>query len=134
MMILFRSLRPAVLTLVFTIIGISALPTPGIAAASDYHFEIASQPIKAGHDVPFTVNITQVSNRAAVAGVTLSAPKLHMLMGNMDMPAPVTILNADNHQLQGDLTMYGEWTLDLTATLPGETEPVQASIKFQVEK
>ncbi len=133
-MVSFRTLRHALLAAAFALIGMSALPAPSIAAASDYRFEIANQPIKAGHDVPFTVNVTQVSNGGGVVGVTLSDPKLHMLMGSMDMPAPVAILNAENHQLKGDLTMYGEWTLDLTVTLPGEAEPVQASVKFQVEK
>lgn len=133
-MVSFRTLRHALLASAFAVISLSALSTPSIAAASDYRFEIASQPIKAGHDVPFTVQVTQISTGASVTGITVSEPKLHMLMGSMDMPAPVAILNAENQQLKGDLTMYGEWTLDLTATLPGEAEPIQASVKFQVEK
>lgn len=58
-------------------------------------------------------------------------------MGSMDMPVPVKALGQDdkgNARFSADLTRYGEWTLDLVASVPGEKEPVKTSVKFQVVK
>lgn len=132
-----HTMQRSTLALLIALIGISALPSSGSAATSDYQFTIANQPVKAGHDVPFALLVKQVSSGKTATNVSISEPKLHMAMGSMDMPAKVKLLPDDDKgsiRLSGDLTMYGEWTLDLTASLPDEQEPFHTSVKFQVVK
>lgn len=112
-------------------------PTASLAAPSDYKIEVVEQPVKAGKSAPFSVRITTVKDGKAIPGSKIQDAKLHMVMGKMDMPAPVKLLEQDDNGLyrfNGDLTMYGEWNLDVSVIPPGEPVPVQASLKFQVAK
>jgi hypothetical protein len=60
-----------------------------------------------------------------------------MLMGTMTMPSQVKAAAPDAsgiYHFTGDLTMAGNWQLDLVAKIPGESEPYLAMLKFQVVK
>lgn len=112
-------------------------PTETFAAAADYKIEVAEQTVKAGKPASFSVRITKASDGAAVSGAKIGEAKLHMPMGKMDMPAPVKFEEKEDKGLylfNGELTMYGEWVLDLTVTPPGESAPIQVSLKFRVVK
>jgi hypothetical protein len=128
-----RTVKPALLVLSIVI----GTTTACFAAQQDYHFEVPGQPIKAGHDASFAVKLTQTTTGKVLTNATIAQPKLHMVMGRMDMPVPVKTLSSDekgNARFSADLSMYGEWTLDLSATIPGEKEPLNATTKFQVVK
>ncbi len=132
-----RTFTSTMLVLSIAIGMVSLTSTPSLAATQDYHFEVLGQPVKAGHDVSFVVQLTQSATGKAVPNVAITQPKLHMVMGDMDMPIPVKLLPPDekgNDRFGADLSMYGEWTLDLTAAVPGENEPLTSSTHFQVIK
>lgn len=107
---------------------------PAFATPQDYRFEITGQPVKAGHDAVFAVRVTQLSTGKDVAFVPIATSRLHMVMGTRDEAVPFKALAANDGRFSADLTMYGEWTFDVTATVAGEKEPVKESIKFQVAK
>ena len=129
-----RTLKLAALALI-AVLGLA--PTAGFAATQDYRFELVNPTAHAGHDVPLGVRLIQVSTGKPVTGATIE-PKLHMLMGSMaPMPAQAKTLAPDangNYQFACDITAPGDWTLDLSAQVPGETEPVTGMLKFQVVK
>lgn len=111
--------------------------TMSLASAQDYQFEILGQPIKAAHDATIVVQVTQVSTHKPLTNPNITNQMLHMIMGTMDEPAKLHPLTPDekgNVRFSADLTMYGEWTLDLSASVPSEKDPVKASLKFQVVK
>lgn len=119
----------------FSFLGM--MPGEISAASSDYKIEVVGQPIKAGKEAPFSVRITHALDGKTISGTQIGDAKLHMVMGQMDMPAPVKFQEQEAsglYRFSGDLTMYGEWILDLSATPPGESTPVQTSLKFQVVK
>jgi hypothetical protein len=110
---------------------------PSFAGAQDYRFEILNQPIKASQDAKLTVLVTQLSIQKQISNLQITSQNLHMMMGSMDAPAKIQALTPDATgalRFKADLTMVGEWTLDLTATAAGEKEPLKASLKFQVVK
>lgn len=120
------------------VIGVATLSSvTSFAATQDYRFEVLNQPISAGRDATISVQLAQASTNKPVTDATITSQKLHMIMGSMDMPANIQPLARDdkgNYRFSANLTMYGEWILDLVATIPGEKEPIKASLKIQVVK
>ena len=120
------------------VLGVSGLlPATGFAASSDYGFDVLAQPIKAGQGATIAVQITQTATHKNVTNAAITGLTLHMLMGSMDMPVKVQALPQDdkgNYRFVADLTMVGAWTLDLVAAIPGEKEPVKATLTVQVVK
>ena len=105
------------------------------AATQDYRFERVDQTIHMGHDITVSVHLTQVSTGKTIANATITGQKLQMLMGGMTMPGQVKALTPDengNYRFACDVTMAGAWQLDLSATVPGEQDPVHGTIKFSV--
>lgn len=130
----FRQVLLAIAAL-FTFLAI--LPHDAQAASADYKLEVIEQPVKAGKGAAFSVKISHTADGKVLSGAQIGDAKLHMPMGKMDMPAPVKFVEQDGngfYRFSGDLTMYGEWVLDLSVTVPQEQSPVQASLKFQVVK
>ena len=131
-----RSFKLSALSFI-VLFGISGVPASSHAAASDYRFDVLNQPVKAGQAASFSVRLTQVPTGKPVVDAVIVGQKLHMIMGGMDMPLPVKTLPSDekgSYRFSADLTMYGEWTLDLTAKVTGEPQPIQTSVKVQVVK
>ncbi|MDE1900597.1 MAG: FixH family protein [Alphaproteobacteria bacterium] len=107
------------------------------AATQDYRFEIAEPPVHMGHDAPVGVKLTNTVTGKPVTGAMITDQKLAMLMGGMAMPTAVKALLPDadgTYRFTGDVTMAGDWQLDLTAQVPGEKDPVHGTIKFQAVK
>jgi YtkA-like len=140
-----RTLKLTMLALLMIIGGASFISAASFAASHwpVYRFEIVDQTIHAGHDVVVNVRLIKTHNQApndyeVVTNATIADPKLQMLMNGMaPMPAQVKALPPDasgTYRFASDLTMAGDWQLDLSATVPGETEPVTGTLKFQVVK
>jgi len=130
-----RTLLRAILALLITVGSMGLSLSASFAASQDYSLEVLHQPIKAGQDASFSVQVKQVLSGKIVSEASISEPKLHMVMGSMDMPIAVKPISSDEkgiYRFGGNLTMYGEHTLDLTVTVPGEKEPIHTMIKFQV--
>lgn len=135
---LFRNKFRQVLLVVGALFALLGLQSQAAhAVASDYRFEVVGQPVKAGKGAPFSVKIVKAADSASISGAQFGDINLHMPMGKMDMAAPVRFQEQDgngHYRFNGDLTMYGKWILDLSATFPNEKDPVHASIKFEVVK
>lgn len=129
-----RTLRLAALALV-AMLGFA--PASGFAATQDYRFELVDQTLKMGHDVPINVRLVNAATGKPVTDATITGQKLNMVMGTMTMPSQVKATTPDvsgTYHFTGDLTMAGNWQLDLVAKIPGESEPYLAMLKFQVIK
>ncbi len=134
---MFRTLKLAALALLIAVSGTNLISVPSFAAAQDYRFELVDQTIHMGHDVSIAVRLTQISTGKTIANATITGQKLQMLMGDMGMPGLVKALTPDAngiYHFAGDVTMAGSWQLDLSATVPGEKEPVAGTLKFQAVK
>ena len=132
-----RTLLRATLALLITVGSMGLFLSASFAAPQDYSLEVLHQPVKAGQDASFSLQVKRVSSGKVISDAAISEPKLHMVMGSMDMPISVRPLSSeekDIYRFGGNLTMYGEHTLDLTVTVPGEKEPIHTTIKFQVVK
>jgi hypothetical protein len=134
---MFRTLKLVALALLIIVGGANLIPVLSLAATQDYHFELVDQTVHMGHDVPIAVRLLQVSTGKTVANATITGQKLQMLMGDMGMPGQVKAMTPDAngiYRFAGDVTMAGSWQLDLSATVPGENEPVAGTLKFQAVK
>jgi len=111
--------------------------TQSHAATQDYRFELTDQTVKMGHDVQINVRLVNSATNKPVTDATITEQKLVMLMGGTTMPSQVKALPADangNYSFVSDLTMAGNWQLDLSAQVPSEKDPVHGFVKFQVVK
>ena len=132
-----RTLKLTVLALLIAIGGTGLIPVLSLAAAQDYRFELVDQTIHMGHDVPIAVRLLQVSTGKIIADATITGQKLQMLMGDMGMPGQVKAMTPDangTYRFAGDVTMAGNWQLDLSATVPGKKEPIAGTLRFQAVK
>jgi len=135
-----RTLKLASLALLLIVGGTSLAAAQSLAASHwpTYRFELVDQTIHTGRNVPVSVRLIQASTGKAVTTGTITEQKLEMVMDGMaPMPAQVKALPPDtngNYQFASDVTMPGDWELDLSATVPGQQDPIHGTLKFQVVK
>jgi hypothetical protein len=128
-----RKMRIFVKGFVLAWVILSSSAAASFAASQDYKFDVVNQPVKAAHDAVIVVHVMPVPPPT----FSITSQNLHMAMGSVDAPAKITPLPQDangDYRFSADLTMYGEWTLDLVATVADQPAPVKTSLKVQVVK
>ena len=127
-----------------------ALPVASCAGAGDssrgYRLEVLDQPVAVGAHTKLTVKLTDASTGQLVQGATITGAGLEMAhvraahkgtpsgMTTTTMIGDVKFLGSSGpglYQLMADVSMPGKWKLDLSANIPGETNPVVNTVKFQ---
>jgi hypothetical protein len=126
-----REMKDRVLGVALVVVTLCWSGAASLATPQDYQFNVVSQPITAAHDAVIVVHVSP----APVHKLNITSQKLHMAMGSVDAPTKITPLPPDangDFRFNADLTMHGEWTLDLVTAIAGESNPVEMTLKVQV--
>lgn len=121
----------------FALLAVSLMPVSAPAAAATYHMQILEPSLKVGSNVPLTVRIIDDATGKTVTAATITQQKLQMLMGTMVMPGEVEALPhvaGEDYRFAANLSMAGEWQLDVVARIPDQTDVATASLHFQAVK
>lgn len=128
--------------------GLLSMATVACASdrPQDYRFEVVNQPVAVGAHSELDVKLTDASTGQPVTNATITHAALGMTMPGfghkpsragggkrrmggetefVGMPAPGL------YRFRGDVSMSGTWTLGLTAKVPGEPAPIDASVSFE---
>jgi hypothetical protein len=139
-----RALRPVIGALA---VAAAFMASVAFAAdrSQDYRFDIVDQPVPVGAHTEITVKLSRVPEGQPVADAKIIRSRLEMTMmhpphkgsppGGMttEMGGEVRFLDSPApglYRLMADVSMPGKWTLDLSATVPDEPEPVSGTVKF----
>jgi hypothetical protein len=136
---------------VLGILGAALVSLTPIACAAnpsqDYRLEVTDQPVAVGAHSEFNVKLVRLPTGEAVEGATITESHLEMTMphyahkGPMpqstEMTGQVKVLGTPTpglYRLMGDVSMPGTWKLDIAATIPGETQAIEATATFKAGK
>lgn len=123
--------------LVGSLAAVSALSSAQ-AAPQDYRFELAQKQVKAGNDAQFGIRLIHVPTGKAVENVVIFQTRLDMSpMGMANMTSRATPMKAEEpgvYKFRAPLSMEGDWALQLSAKVPGETDTVSGKVQFKAAK
>ncbi len=123
-----RILGAIAVSLVLTASGASTL----LAAAADYAFSAANQPVAAGDGAVIAVRLVNETTGKLVENAVIFQTRLDMAPDGMGgMTSPVTVLGESEpgvYRFKADLGMAGRWALTLAAKVPGEQETVRGEV------
>lgn len=115
------------------------------AQSREYRFEVVDQPVAVSAHSEFNVKLTKTSTGQPVENATITRSRLEMTMTHpphkSPTPGPMTtkmggevkLLGSPSpglYRLMGDVSMPGTWKLDVVATIPGETQPIEGTATF----
>ncbi len=121
----------------FCVLAIAAAAAMGgtnlvFAAASDYTFKLASEPVATGDDAVIAVRLFNQTTGKPVENAVIFQSRLDMAPGGMGgMTSPVTPLGESEpglYRFKAVLGMAGRWALTLAAKVPGEQETIRGMI------
>lgn len=114
------------------------LATAALAAPQDYRFEIVQPQVKAGNNAQFAVRLLHVPTGKPIDNAVIFQTRLDMSpMGMGDMTAKATPGKGAEpgvYPFRAPLGMAGEWALQLSAKVPGESETVRGAVRFEAVK
>jgi hypothetical protein len=120
-----------------SLVAASALSS-ALAASQDYRFELAQKQVKAGNDAQLAVRLIHVPSGKAVENAVIFQTRLDMSpMGMADMTSRATPVKADEpglYKFRAPLSMEGDWSLQLSAKVPGETDTISGKVQFKAAK
>jgi hypothetical protein len=109
-----------------------------------YRFDVVNQPVPVSAHSEITVRLVDVSNGEPVSDVRILKKQLQTIwrpLAKRRSPASVSKPMAEDvkyigpvgsglYRFLGDVSMPGKWTLNLSANVPGEAEPISGAAKF----
>jgi hypothetical protein len=115
---------------------------------SRYRFDVVNQPVPVNAHSTITVRLTDATTGQPVDGATISDARLTMRMPSTVPPGKgispdrshseevrfVGSSGVGQYGLISDVSMPGNWTLVLSATVPGEASPVEGSTRFTASR
>ena len=115
-----------------------ALPALGVAAATDYRFELAGPPVKSGPATVIKVRLIHTADGKPVAGAIINPTRFDMApdgMATMTAPAKaVAPAAAGIYQIKAEPNAAGNWGLTLAAKVQGEPETVSGTLTVPIAK
>jgi hypothetical protein len=109
-----------------------------LAAAQDYRFETAGPPVKSGKATVVKIRLVHIPDGKPVPGAVIFQTRFDMGpdgMASMTAPAKLTRSNDANlYQLELEPQMGGNWALNLSAKVQGETETVSGNVPITIPK
>lgn len=115
--------------------------------APDYRFEVVDQPVAVGAHSEFDVRLTEVSTGQPVSNATISTSALEMThyrpaTGKGTPPGGVRVPMTGEvkflgpagpglYRFMGDVSMPGTWQLTVSANVPGKSEAVDGTARFE---
>ena len=113
-------------------------PPAAVAAAQDYRFEAAGQPVKSGKATVVKIRLVHVPDGKAVPGAVIFQTRFDMGPDGMaSMTAPAKLVRSSDtnlYQLELEPQMGGNWALSLSAKVQGETETVNGNVPITIPK
>jgi hypothetical protein len=113
-------------------------PSPTLAAAKDYRFELIGAPVKSGKATLIKLRLIHVPDGKPVPGAIIIQSKLDMgPEGMADMTAPAKAsATADGgiYQIEAEPETAGNWALTLSAKVQGEHETVSGTLTVPIAK
>ena len=107
-----------------------------LAAPTDYRFEPTSPTIERGGGVALRIEVRERAQNRLVPNVEFRDARVDRStdgMPNAVLPAFFEpSLDYGVYRFRADLPTDGNWTLNFTALIPGEPQPVGASVTFKV--
>jgi hypothetical protein len=118
-------------------LALTASASMAFAGAGDYAFEPVQADVKNGAGSELAVRLVHKPTGKPVPNAVLFRTRLDMAPDDM---AGMTAKHAAEpgnepgvYRFKADLTMAGGWALHLMAKIPGESETVQGTVKFQAK-
>lgn len=117
-------------------LGLLLLPIASLAAPTDYRFEAVTDTVERGVGVPLRVRALHSPNGQPAAGIEFREARVDRSPDGQvggSHPAFFTPgLDYGIYSFRADLPVDGRWALTFTARIPGELQPVTASVVFSV--
>lgn len=109
-----------------------------LAAAQDYHFEVAGPPVKSGKATVVKIRLVHIPDGKPVTGAVIFQTRFDMGPDGMaSMTAPAKLVrssDANLYQVELEPQMGGNWALSLSAKVQGETETVSGALPITIPK
>ena len=123
--------------LIVTAFGI-IVPLAALAAAQDYHFEVAGPPVRSGKAAVVKIRLVHIPDGKPVTGAVIFHTRFDMGPDGMaSMTAPAKLVrssDANLYQVELEPQMGGNWALSLSAKVQGETETVSGALPITIPK
>jgi hypothetical protein len=114
-----------------TSVLLSALTAAVFAAGTDYKVQAVAPEIRPGESSDMAITITDGTGKN-VPNARITGVKLDMAMqgmGDMAMPVKQVVSpNKGEYHFVGNIMHSGAWKLTVTARIPGESDPVTATV------
>lgn len=118
------------------LLALLAVPTPCLAAPADYRFEVVANTVERGVGVPLRVRALYAATGQPVAGLEARDAFVDRSpdgqVGGSHSAFFTPSLDYGIYSFRADLPVDGRWALIFTARIPGEPQPVTASVVFTV--
>lgn len=116
----------------------SLAPSPAVAAAQDYRFELVGKPQQAaGGKSVIAVRLVHVPNNKAVTDAVVFESRADMgPLGMPTMTAPIKAVSPQDgaYRFEVEPAMTGPWAITLAAKVQGEAETIRGSVTAQLVK
>ena len=114
------------------------LPPTTLAAARDYRFETAGPPVKSGKATVAKIRLVHIPDGKPVPGAVIFQTRFDMGPDGMaSMTAPAKVVrssDANPYQVELEPQMGGNWALNPSAKVQGETETVSGTVPITIPK
>jgi hypothetical protein len=114
------------------------MPSAAVAAAQDYRFEAAGPPVKSGNATIVKIRLVHLPDGKPVPGAVIFQTRFDMGPDGMaSMTAPAKLVRsseANLYRVETEPQMGGNWALNLSAKVQGETETVNGSVPITIPK
>lgn len=110
------------------------------SSSERYRFELVDSQVRAGgQGTQLRVRLVHLPDNRPVTGAEIYGQRLGMWMSGYKtvtsrMAAAVGPAEAEGHgvyRMHAELPMSGEWSLSLTARVPGEAQPVRGTVRIR---
>ena len=102
------------------------------AAPQDYRFNVANPVVGLAHEASITVRLVHEPDRTAVTDAIVVPRALKMPMQAMHLMGgrvrPATPDGKGDYTFTADIVMEGDWLIQIEARVPGESEPLLATV------
>ncbi len=120
------------------ILGLGAISGTALADPKDYRFEAVQPQVMVSPTATVAVRLIHIPSKKPAPDAIIFQPKMEMPMGNMaPMPTKVAPAAPDGkgvYPFTADISMAGQWTLTVSAKIPGEAATITGTVPFTAVK